>query len=72
MVGPLLARRSGPDVLVGKTWTQIAEAMRDPSTPLARGVIGNANWITAAICEQTGGQPASVCASPAVRSLAVR
>ncbi|MBI2170350.1 MAG: DUF929 family protein [Actinobacteria bacterium] len=61
-----------PDVLVGKTWTQIAEAMRDPSTPLARGVIGNANWITAAICEQTGGQPASVCASPAVRSLAVR
>lgn len=58
-----------PDVLVGKTWTQIAESMRDPSTPLARGVIGNANWITAAICEQTGGQPASVCASPAVRSL---
>lgn len=58
-----------PDMLVGKTWPQIAEAMRDPSTPLARGVIGNANWITAAICEQTGGQPASVCASPAVRSL---
>lgn len=58
-----------PDVLTGRTWTQIAEQMRDPSTPLARGVIGNANWITAAICEQTGGQPAAVCASPAVRSL---
>ncbi len=61
-----------PDVLAGKTWAQIAEAMRDPSTPLARGVIGNANWITAAICEQTSGQPSSVCASPAVRSLSAR
>jgi len=57
-----------PDVLGGRTWAQIAEQMRDPSTPLARGVIGNANWITAAICEETGGQPANVCDSPGVHA----
>ena len=57
-----------PEVLAGRMWMQIADQMRDPSTQLASGVIGNANWITAAICGQTGGQPSNVCDSPGVRA----
>lgn len=58
-----------PDVLTGRTWSEIAEQLHDPSTPIARAVLGNANWITAAICRQTGGRPAAVCDSPAIRAV---
>jgi len=58
-----------PDVLRGKTWMEIAEQLRDPASPVARAALGNANRITAAICEVTAGAPAAVCASPAVKGL---
>lgn len=59
-----------PDVLTGRTWSEIAGQLHDPSSPIARAVLGNANWITAAICRQTGGRPAAVCDSAAVRAVA--
>jgi Domain of unknown function (DUF929) len=52
-----------PQVLQGKTWAQIAAALHDPSSPIARGALGAANYMTAAICKMTGNQPASVCSS---------
>jgi len=52
-----------PQVLQGKTWAQIAAALHDPSSAIAQGALGAANYITAAICTMTGGQPASVCSS---------
>ena len=52
-----------PQVLQGKTWAQIAAALHDPSSAIAQGVLGAANYMTAAICKMTGGQPASVCSS---------
>ena len=58
-----------PQVLQGLTWAQVASALRDPSSPIARGVDGAANMITAAICKLTGNQPASVCTSPAMTSI---
>jgi hypothetical protein len=58
-----------PQVLQGLTWAQVAAALRDPSSPVARGVDGAANMITAAICKLTGNQPASVCTSPAMTSV---
>jgi hypothetical protein len=58
-----------PSVLAGKTWSQIASAMHDPSSPIAQGVNGAANLMTAAICKTTGNQPASVCASPTITRL---
>lgn len=61
-----------PSVLAGKTWPQIASAMHDPSSPIAQGVNGAANLMTAAICKTTGNQPASVCASPTITSLQVK
>jgi len=59
-----------PAVLKGLTWSQIATAMRDPSSPVAQGVLGAANYITAAICKTTNNQPADVCTSPAVTKVA--
>jgi thiol-disulfide isomerase/thioredoxin len=57
-----------PQVLAGKTWTQIAAALKDPSSPIAQAIDGTANYITAAICQLTGNQPASAC-TPVVKSL---
>jgi len=55
-------------VLQGKTWAQIAAALKDPSSPIAQGADGTANMITAAICKLTGNQPASAC-TPAVQAI---
>jgi len=55
-----------PQVLQGKTQTQIAAALADPNSAIAKAVDGTANLITAAICQITDGQPGAVCQSPGV------
>jgi thiol-disulfide isomerase/thioredoxin len=50
-------------VLDGHTWAQDAAALKDPSSSVAKGVDGTANYITAAICKLTNNQPASACTS---------
>lgn len=57
-----------PTLLAGLSMTAIAAQLEDPSSPVARAVNGTADEITAAICSLTGGQPASVCQSPAVEA----
>ena len=57
-----------PGVLGGLTWSKIAADLHDPSSPVAKGALGAANYITAAICSLTGNQPATAC-TPAVRAL---
>jgi hypothetical protein len=59
-----------PSALAGLTWTQIATAMHDPSSPIAKDIDGAANVITAAICTLTHGQPAGVCHSSGVQAAA--
>ena len=49
------------NVLSGKTYAQIAAAMKDPSSDIAKGALGTANQMTAAICKLTGNQPATAC-----------
>ncbi|MDE3113073.1 MAG: DUF929 family protein [Chloroflexota bacterium] len=58
-----------PDVLSGKSWDDIAAALRDPSSAVAKAVLGHANKWTAAICAVTGGQPGDVCSGPAVKGI---
>jgi len=57
-----------PAVLSGLTWSQIAADMHNPATPVAKSVLGAANYLTAAICGLTGDQPATAC-TPAVTTL---
>jgi hypothetical protein len=65
MKGPIY----DPGVLQGKTWSQIAAALKDPTSPIAQSVNGAANYITGAICQMTNNQPASVCNSAAVTAV---
>ena len=55
-----------PGLLQNKTAEQIADALSDPETPIARAVLGTANMITAHACRLTGNQPVDVCSSAAV------
>jgi len=50
-----------PGVLQGLTWAQIAADLHNPASPVARAVLGTANYMTAAICDLTSDQPASAC-----------
>jgi hypothetical protein len=55
-----------PSALAHMSWAQVATAMRDPASPVAKDIDGAANMITAAICKLTHGQPRNVCTSPGV------
>ena len=59
-----------PSALAGLSWTQVAAAMHDPSTLVARDIDGAANVITAAICTLTHSQPGGVCRSAGVKAAA--
>jgi Domain of unknown function (DUF929) len=50
-----------PSLLAGKTWQQIAAALRQPNTPLGAALLNEANTLTAEMCRLTGGRPVAVC-----------
>ncbi|MBO0791599.1 MAG: DUF929 family protein [Ktedonobacteraceae bacterium] len=58
-----------PDVLVGHSYENINEQLKDPNTDIARGVFGTANILTAAICTALKNQPASVCNDPTIQQI---
>jgi hypothetical protein len=57
-----------PSTLAKLTWAQVAADIRNPSSPVAKGVDGTANAITAAICKITKNAPAAVCNSAAAKA----
>ena len=59
-----------PSALHGMSWSQVAAAMRTPSSTVGKDIDGAANIITAAICKITNGQPGGVCSSAAVTAAA--
>jgi hypothetical protein len=61
-----------PQILQGLTHLQIADDLAKPSSPVARAVDGEANLMTAAVCQTTGQQPSSVCSSSGVKAAAAR
>jgi Domain of unknown function (DUF929) len=61
-----------PQVLQGKTHEQIAQALSDPTSAIAKAVDGSANVITAALCQLTKDQPAAVCGSAGVKAGAAK
>jgi hypothetical protein len=50
-----------PQVLSNLDWQAIATALSNPQSPIAQGILGTANYFTAAICQATNQQPANVC-----------
>jgi len=59
-----------PSALASLSWTQVAAALHDPPTAVAKDIDGAANIITAAICALTNGQPGGVCHSAGVKAAA--
>ena len=59
-----------PQLLAGMSHRQIAAALADPTSPVAKAVDGSANVLTAALCEVTGQQPTAVCTAPGVAAAA--
>jgi hypothetical protein len=57
------------DLLHGLEWEQIAGALADPHSDLARAIDGSANVLTARLCTLTDSQPALVCNAPAVQAI---
>ena len=57
-----------PQLLQGKSWAQVAAALKDPSNPIAQGADGAANTFTAAICRLTNNLPATAC-TPTVQAI---
>jgi hypothetical protein len=57
-------------VLKDLTWQQVSVQLRNPSSPVAQGILGAANFVTAAICKTTNGQPGNVCTAKGVTAAA--
>jgi hypothetical protein len=58
-----------PQLLQGLTWSDIAGKLKNPNDPVTQGMIGNANYITAAICKITGNNAGSVCNSQTIQQI---
>ncbi len=59
-----------PQVLQGKSHQQIADALKDPSSDITKAIVGQANQITAALCQLTDQKPADVCGAAGVKAAA--
>jgi hypothetical protein len=58
-----------PAILQGLSWEQIAADLGNPDSSVTLAIVGNANWLTAAICLADGSQPSSVCGSATVQGI---
>jgi hypothetical protein len=58
-----------PQVLTGLSYTDVANQLKDPNSDVAKGMLGAANDMTAAICQLTNNQPANVCTSGSIPSI---
>lgn len=50
-----------PQTLIGLSYQDINNQLKNPSSNVAKGIFGTANYLTAAICTVTNNQPANVC-----------
>jgi len=50
-----------PQLMTGKSWQQLAAALREPKTDLGAALLTEADSLTAELCRITGDRPASAC-----------
>ena len=55
-----------PQVLQGMTQPDIAAQLKNASSQVTQGIVGTANFLTAAICSMTNQAPSSVCSASGV------
>jgi hypothetical protein len=59
-----------PQVLANLTPDQVASDLSNPTSPVTKGIVGTANYLTAAICNITNQQPSSVCTQAPIPQIA--
>lgn len=52
-----------PGDLSGLTWAQVTAQLKNPSSKIAKDILGESNVLTAMICKITNGQPGNVCSA---------
>lgn len=57
----LVGASYSPQVLANLTPDEVANDLSNPASPVTKGIIGTANYLTAAICTMTNQQPSSAC-----------
>lgn len=65
----LFSSQYQPEALQGLNAAQVARSLGRLSSPPAQGILGAANWLTASLCEVTGGKPATACTPKAIKAL---
>lgn len=58
-----------PQVLTGLSWNDIANDLSNESSSVTQGIVGSANYLTAAICLSTNQKPASVCTAAPIPAI---
>jgi thiol-disulfide isomerase/thioredoxin len=66
----LVPTQYDPKVLHGKTVVEVAAALSDPGSDIAKAIDGAANAFTAGLCKLTNNQPSSVCTAAPVAAIA--
>lgn len=59
-----------PNSLQGLSWQQIASALSDANSPVTKAIVGQANYLTAAICKLPGASSAPICSNPTISQIA--
>jgi len=57
-----------PSILTGLTASEIAHGLTDTTNPATQAIVATANYLTAAVCQITKGNPGSVCDSAGVKA----
>ncbi len=58
-----------PSVLAGLSQAQIASKLSNPNDTVTQNIVGEANYLTAAICATTQNQPANVCSAEPIPTI---
>jgi thiol-disulfide isomerase/thioredoxin len=58
-----------PQLLAGLTQQEVAAKLSNSSDPVTQAIVGNANYLTAAICKATNNQPGNVCTAGPIPQL---
>lgn len=58
-----------PDTIVNLSWKDIAGDLSNANSPVTQGIVGSANYLTAAICQATNQQPGSVCSDATIQTI---
>jgi hypothetical protein len=51
------------------SWQDIGSSLSNTKSPIAQGILGTANYMTAAICNLTNQQPGNVCSVPVIQQI---